>query len=163
MLNFNPSRIRLLGPRILGRRLGRIKRQPGILHRPPRLHRERNVTVHSRRHGTVKPTDNLVILLQPRIANLLERSRVLAQGGAKVVLVAEELRAGKGGAGEGVVEGFGGWLCGGFCQCRLAFCGGGCGGEVGHFFLDAFAQVDERFFLHTLVVELLGVGERTRS
>jgi hypothetical protein len=30
----------------------------------------------------------------------------------------------------------------------LGFCGGRGGGEVGDFFLDAFAQVGELFFLH---------------
>jgi hypothetical protein len=143
MLNLNPSRIRPLRPSSLCSRLGSIKRQPCILHLPPRLHRKRNMTIHSRRHGAIKPTHNLIILLQPRVANLVERIGVLAEGGAKVVLIADEFGAGEGGAGEGVVEGFGGWFCGWFSQGCLGFCGGGGGGEVGDLFLDAFAQVDE--------------------
>jgi hypothetical protein len=74
-----------------------------------------------------------------------------------MVLCAKEFRASEGGTSEGVREGFG-RVFGALYEGGLGFCCGGSGGEVGHFFRDGFAQVDEGFFLHG-IREMLGDGE----
>ena len=76
-----------------------------------------------------------------------------------MVLCAEEFGAGQGGAGEGVGKGFGG-MFGAFYEGCLGFCGRGGGGEVGYFFRDGFAQVDEGFFLARVRIGDFWVGVR---
>ena len=97
------------------------------------------MTIHRRSHSTIKPRRDLVVLGQSGISDFLLRGRVFCQGGAEMVLRAEEFGAGEGGAGEGVGERFGRVFRDRFGQSCLGFCGGRGGGEVRYFFLDCFA------------------------
>lgn len=148
MFNLDPRCIGPLRPSTLCTSLGSIQSQPRILHRPTCLHRKRNMRINRRRHGAIKSTYNLIILRQPCVPNLVKGRRIFSKSTAKVVLCAKEFGTGERGAGEGVVEGFGRWFCGGFGEGCLGFCCGGGGGDVCYFFLNRFAQVDEGFFLN---------------
>jgi len=86
LLNLHSRRILLLRLGILGTCLCGIQSQPRILHRPSRLHRKRNMTIHRRVHGTVEPARNLIILSKSRVADFLLSGRVFGESCAEMVL-----------------------------------------------------------------------------
>lgn len=143
--------------------LNRVKHQAGVLNALARLGSKHQVGVESGVPASQEAGLDLRILSETGLANLLLSQGVLLKGIGERVLdlgaLREGLRAGQGGAGDGVVEGLGLGLCawwGG--QGGLGFGGRACLREELDLLVDGAAQVVEGFAdVGRVVVGLVGV------